>query len=52
MTPKRGVRLAVLEASEEKLVYAFETAGEAAEMIAFLREFLPEAEYVVEPVLN
>lgn len=52
MEMQRGVRLAVLEAGEERLVYAFQSAGEAAEMIGFLREFWPAAEFVVEPLLN
>ena len=52
MEPKRGVRLAVVQAGVEELVYGFESAAEAAEMIDFLREFWPGAEFVVEPLVN
>lgn len=52
MKPRRGVRMAVIEASEEILVYAFESPAEAGEMMAFLKEFLPDAEFVIEPLVN
>jgi hypothetical protein len=45
-----SVRMAVLDGDDEILVYVFAHAGEAAEMIAFLRGFLPKAEFVLEPL--
>jgi hypothetical protein len=45
-----SVRMAVLDGDDEILVYVFAHAGEAAEMIAFLRDFLPKAEFVLEPL--
>lgn len=41
--------LRVQEDGADSLVYTFRTIAEAAEMIDFLRDFLPRARFVIEP---
>lgn len=43
------VELRVSEDGEEILVYALKDLAKAAEMIDFLSEFLPDAQYLVQP---
>lgn len=45
-----GVELRVRDADAEILVYTFRQVSEAAEMIRFLSEFLPEARFVLQPI--
>lgn len=45
-----GVRFAVREAGEEVLVYHMSSIREATEILAFIREFFPRAEFVFEPL--
>lgn len=47
-----GVRLSVELEGSEILVYGFADPGEAARMTAFLRQFLPQARFMVSPLLN
>lgn len=44
------VEMRVRDAGEEILVYTFKEPKEAAEMIEFLSDFLPEAEFLVQPL--
>lgn len=44
------VALQVRPAGSAMLEYSFATTQEAAAMVAFLREFLPDAQYVIQPV--
>lgn len=44
------VELRVAKDGEETLVYMFERPAAAAEMIAFLSEFWPDAEFVLQPL--
>ena len=44
------VELRVSDEGKEILVYTFESAGEAAEMIHFLTDFLPAAQFVLQPM--
>jgi hypothetical protein len=46
----RSVELRVREGGEDVLVYTFETAALAAEMIRFLSGFFPRAEFLVQPL--
>lgn len=43
------VELRVREEGEDILVYTFRSLVEAAEMISFLSDFLPRAQFVVQP---
>jgi hypothetical protein len=44
------VQMRVEEAGEAILVYTLPSVGEAAEMMVFLREFLPSARFVLQPL--
>lgn len=44
------VEMRVSEAGEEILVYTFKRPSEAAEMIEYLADFLPGAEFLVQPL--
>ncbi|MEM7520406.1 MAG: hypothetical protein AAF307_05150 [Pseudomonadota bacterium] len=44
------VEMRVREAGEDILVYTFKKPREAAEMIGFLSEFLPAAEFLIQPL--
>lgn len=44
------VELRVAENGREMLVYTFRGTAEAAEMMRFLAEFLPEARFLIQPV--
>ncbi len=46
----RGVELRVNQDGETLLVYVFKAVSEAAEMFVFLRDFFPDASFVVQPV--
>jgi hypothetical protein len=47
---QRSVELRVRQGGTDVLVYTFETPTKAAEMIHFLTEFFPAAEYLVQPL--
>lgn len=47
----RAVRLTV-RGGGAVLDYVFETPAEAAEMVAFLREFLPDSAFTLEPLVH
>jgi hypothetical protein len=44
------IELRVAEGGEDVLVYTFRTVADAAEMIGFLSEFLPEARFMIQPL--
>ena len=44
------VQMRVEEAGEALLVYNLRSVAEAAEMMVFLRDFLPSARFVLEPL--
>lgn len=44
------VELRVSEGGRDILVYTLKSVGEAAEMIRFLADFLPRAEFVIQPL--
>jgi hypothetical protein len=44
------VELRVADDGREVLVYNFRGTAEAAEMMRFLAEFLPEARFLIQPV--
>ncbi|MEM6739122.1 MAG: hypothetical protein AAF646_03340 [Pseudomonadota bacterium] len=44
------IELRVEDNGEAMLVYVLSTISEASEMIVFLRPFLPEARFVVQPL--
>jgi hypothetical protein len=46
----RSVELRVRDEGRDILLYTFDSAGRAAEMIHFLADFLPKAEFVVQPL--
>ncbi|MEL6516863.1 MAG: hypothetical protein AAFO80_03480 [Pseudomonadota bacterium] len=46
----RQVELRVQEDGADVLVYAFRGLDEAAEMFAFLRDFFPNARFVIQPL--
>lgn len=46
------VRFSVRRSGEEMLVYHFDTNREAIKMLHFLRDFFPDAQFVVEPALH
>ena len=43
------IELRVRDGGEEILVYSFPSIDEAAEMFEFLRGFLPEASFLIQP---
>lgn len=47
-----GVCVRFREAGEDLLIYHFGSVREAAETIAFVSEFLPDAQVVVEPLVH
>lgn len=49
---KRSVELRVREGGSDVLVYTFESPTKAADMIHFLSDFFPEAEFLVQPLLH
>jgi hypothetical protein len=44
------LELRVHEHGRDQLVYTFRSVAEASEMTAFLREFFPEAQFILMPV--
>jgi hypothetical protein len=44
------VELRVADGGQDLLVYTFRGMAEAAEMMRFLSEFLPEARFLIQPV--
>ena len=48
----RGVELRVDQNGETLLVYVFKAVSEAAEMFVFLKDFFPEARFIVQPVTH
>jgi hypothetical protein len=46
------VELRVTEVGHEILIYRFGKIAEAAEMMNFLSEFLPDARFLIQPVLH
>ena len=44
------VELRVRKDGEDVLVYTFKNVGEASEMIHFLSDFWPRADFVVQPL--
>ena len=46
----RSVELRVQDAGEDILVYALPGLDEASEMFNFLREFFPEAKFIIQPL--
>ena len=46
----RTVELRVREGGTDVLVYTFETPTKAADMIHFLSDFFPAAEFLVQPL--
>ena len=46
------VQLRVQTGGEDILVYSMRSVAEAADMVLFLRDFLPEARFVLEPLLH
>ena len=51
-TAARGVELRVDQDGETVLIYAFKAISEAAEMFDFLREFFPNARFVIQPLVH
>ncbi|MEO0917117.1 MAG: hypothetical protein AAFY31_09070 [Pseudomonadota bacterium] len=49
---RQGVELRVDQNGETLLVYAFKAVSEAAEMFEFLREFFPDARFVIQPLAH
>lgn len=49
MTEGGLLELRVQQDGVDSLVYAFRTIAEAAEMMAFLRDFFPAATFVLQP---
>jgi hypothetical protein len=47
---QRSVELRVREGGGDVLVYTFATVTDAAEMIHFLSDFFPAAEFLVQPI--
>lgn len=48
----RGIELRVDQDGETILIYVFKAVSEAAEMFVFLRDFFPEARFIVQPVTH
>ena len=46
----KSVEMRVEEAGELVLSYVFRTLQEAAEMFAFLKDFFPDATFLIHPV--
>lgn len=46
------VRLTVRENGEDLLIYTFASLCEAARIHAFVREFFPRADFVLEPLAH
>jgi hypothetical protein len=44
------VELRVAESGHDVLIYTFRGVADAAEMMRFLSEFLPEAQFLIQPV--
>jgi len=44
------VELRVAEDGRDLLIYTFRGAAEAAEMMRFLADFLPDARFIIQPV--
>jgi len=44
------VQLRVEDAGQAVLIYTMRTVSDAAEMTVFLRDFFPQARFVVEPL--
>jgi hypothetical protein len=44
------LELRVHERGEDQLIYTFRSVRDASEMAAFLREFFPDADFVLMPV--
>lgn len=44
------IELRVASEGQDVLVYTFRHAAEAAEMMKFLSDFLPEARFLIQPV--
>jgi len=44
------VEMRVRDGGADVLVYVFRTIAEAGEMMAFLREFFPSAQFLVQPL--
>ena len=47
-----AVELRVQEGDCDVLVYSYMTLTDASEMYAFLKDFFPEARFVIQPVLQ
>lgn len=48
----RSVEFRVQQDGEDVLVYTFKAVDEAAEMFNFLREFFPQARFIIQPLLH
>jgi hypothetical protein len=49
--PRPGAVALLVRSGERTLLeYSFATTREVAEMVAFLRDFLPAAQFVIQPV--
>ena len=44
------VEVRVRDSGDEILAYTFNTLGEASEMLNFLKDFLPDATFVIQPL--
>lgn len=49
---RQGVELRVDQDGETVLIYAFKQISEAAETFEFLREFFPEARFIIQPLVH
>lgn len=47
---QRGVEMHVQDGGETRLAYTFRTIGEAAEMMAYLKDFFPEGRFIIQPL--
>ncbi len=45
-----SIELRVRDEGRDVLVYTFDSAGRAAEMIRFLADFFPAGEFIVQPM--
>lgn len=48
----RAVELRVQEDGTDVLVYSFKAIDEAAEMFNYLRDFFPNARFVIQPLVH
>lgn len=50
MQMDRMIEMRVQDAGEDVLTYTFKTLSEASEMLSFLKDFFPQARFVIQPL--